>query len=275
MPAATVCCNACRDMTPPPLPLADDEIHLWLVADRTLRDPALLNRYFPLLNDAERRQQQRFHFDKDRHQYLLTRALVRSVLSRYVPAIPPTEWCFEKLEHGRPRITNPHPLAQRLTFNLSHTAGLIVLGLCQAGDMGIDTENIRERSAPLDVSPRYFSPRECADLNALPAAAQNERFFHYWTLKEAYIKARSKGLSLPLDQFSYTWPDEHRLQLTFASGLADHPERWRCWLLQATADHLLAIWAQRQPAPQKLLTRALIPLQNDWPLNLPVLRQQD
>lgn len=251
--------------------IACGEIHLWLTDERNIHDPALLAAYHDLLDADERIQQQRLHFERDRHRYLVTRALTRTVLSRYAP-VAPTDWRFRKLEHGRPQIINPE--AAGLTFNLTHTMGLIALGITRGGELGIDTENIVERIAPLEVAPRYFSTRETSDLHALPFEAQGERFFHYWTLKESYIKARSLGLSLPLDQFSFSFSDEHSLDIDFDPRLADTHAHWHFWLLRPTREHLLAICASRTvtPAPS-LQVRYIVPLaqNNPWPFE--TLRQ--
>jgi hypothetical protein len=48
---------------------------------------------------------------------------------------------------------------------------------------------------------QWHSAGEIAALRALPSSLQREAFFTCWTRKEAYIKARGLGLSLPLDQF--------------------------------------------------------------------------
>lgn len=240
------------------LSIDSDEIHLWLAFDREIRDPGLLAAYRRLLNPEERQQEQRFHFAKDRHQYLVTRALTRSVLSCYAP-VAPQDWRFRKQEHGRPQIVDPQ--AEGLVFNLSHTAGLIVLGITRDGELGVDAENIAERNPPLEISQRYFSSRETSDLTALPREAQAERFFHYWTLKESYIKARSMGLALPLDQFSFHFPTDDDVRIAFDPRLDDQPERWHFRLLRPTPDHLLAVCAAYSPtaSPRRLSLRRIVP----------------
>jgi len=67
--------------------------------------------------------------------------------------------------------------------------------------VGIDLERIRFDLAVAEIAERFFSRREVAILRTLATDAQRQAFFRYWTRKEAYIKARGEGLSLPLDQF--------------------------------------------------------------------------
>jgi phosphopantetheinyl transferase len=59
--------------------------------------------------------------------------------------------------------------------------------------IGVDLECARVRDVPR-LARFAFSERERAQLEALPANAQPERFYILWTLKEAFAKA----LSLPL-----------------------------------------------------------------------------
>jgi 4'-phosphopantetheinyl transferase len=152
----------------------------------------------------ERAQQQRFYFEKGRHEYLVTRALVRTVLSKYV-TVDPSTWRFEKNEYGKPAIVYPQGLPP-LTFNLSNTTGLIACLVAFGRDVGVDVEDMTRPGETVEIAEQFFSPTEVAALRALPASAQRYRFFEYWTLKEAYIIAIFK-LVRPDNRSNETTPE--------------------------------------------------------------------
>src|SRR6185437_5610920 len=174
-------------------------IDLWCTYISEIRDDSLWPRYDALLAVDERARQARFRFARDQRRYLVTRALVRTALSRYA-AVRPEAWAFAAGAHGRPAITGPFP-APALEFNISHSADLVMLGVTSGRTLGIDVESFEARDADIAGLDRYFAPQESAALLSLAPAERRRRFFELWTLKESYIKARGMGLTIALDAF--------------------------------------------------------------------------
>jgi 4'-phosphopantetheinyl transferase len=226
-------------------------------------------RYLELLDAAERAQRARFHFVRDRTRYLVTRALVREILSRHAP-IAPTQWRFRAGRHGRPVICNEHPACAGLEFNVSHTRGLVVLAVTRDRAVGVDVENLRARSLSLELAERYFEAVEVASILRLPPAQRERRCFEHWIFKEAYLKARGFGLAAPLDavRLDFETPGEVRLDLD--SSLEDDAKRWHLWQLQLSPDHLVALCAGG-PRPRMLL-RSIVPLYSESVLPPAVVR---
>lgn len=233
-------------MTRPALRRALDAggIDLWLARCEELREPAAQEAMRALLDAAERVREQRFRFAEDRLRHLIARAMVRQVLSEYAD-VAPADWRFVANAHGRPEIAPGHgPLPDRLRFNLSHTNGLVALAVSQDRAVGVDVEHLAGPTTQ-GIAEQFFSAREAADLTVAPPERQAHRFYEYWTLKESYIKARGLGLALPLDRFSFVFPQPGEIRLEFAPGFDDTPGRWHFWLLEPTAGHVLAVCAER------------------------------
>lgn len=246
-------------------------IYLWCTFYSDLENEALLREYRSLLSESERQQEMRFHFARDRRRYLVTRALVRTVLSRYAN-IAPAEWTFGVNDYGRPLIANAASAARQISFNVSHTDSLIILAVAQGHEVGVDVENTRVRAACIEIADRFFAPAEVSALHALPKARQQHRFFEYWTLKESYIKARSMGLSIPLDQFSFDLPEDD-IAISIHPDQADRPERWRFWQLSLGPGYLGALCAERVSREVPLLVvRNVVPLICDQALPYTLLR---
>jgi 4'-phosphopantetheinyl transferase len=200
---------------------------------------------------------------------------VRTTLSRYAP-VAPDQWAFSRNAFGRPEIANDDAAARRVSFNLSHTRNLIVLGVTCDSALGVDVENVRVRRAACDVADRFFSPIEVGSLHALPAEFQHQRFFEYWTLKESYIKARGMGLSIPLDQFNFNFQGEKQVSISFSAALNDRAARWRFWQFRPSAHHLAALCVERSDhLAQQLEVRKVVPFVAEESIKCPIVRASD
>ncbi len=245
--------------------LPSDEIHLHVTDDPAITDPALLAGYEALLTTEEAERRDRFHFPRDRHQFLVARALVRTTLTRYYPEIRPADWRFAANDYGRPYIVGAG--AGLFDFNLSHTKERMVLAVCRSASPGVDIERTDAPDGFLDIASRFFAASEVGDLNLLPAAEQEGRFFALWTMKEAYIKARGMGLSIALEDFAITFGPE-RPSIEFADGLADDPRRWQLFALDGGKGYALSLALPDAAVVRPLLFRAtpllsVEPIQSD------------
>jgi 4'-phosphopantetheinyl transferase len=229
----------------PLTPLAADEVHAWHILPDRIARPGFFERCEGLLSDDERTRWRRFVRDVDAQHYLVAHALLRTALSRYVD-VAPQDWRFECNEFGRPHICGPE-IGRELQFNLSHTQGLVACAVAWRRPVGIDVESFERTGVGVELAANYFSPQEIAQLRSLPAAAQSERFLEYWTLKEAYLKARGTGLSLPLDCFSMHLQPEQPIAISFAPPLDDDPSAWQFAQFRPTPRHVLAVAVQRAP----------------------------
>lgn len=246
-------------------------IDLWCTYISEIGDDALLTRYEALLSADERQRGARLRFEQDQRRHLITRALVRTVLSRYAP-VRPQDWQFSAGERGRPAIAAPRPLPP-LEFNISHAADLVMLGVTSGRTLGIDTESVTARAADIDGLDRYFAPEESAALLLLPPHERRRRFFELWTLKESYIKARGMGLAIPLDAFRFELTGARGLSLHMRPGLGDCPQRWRLWQLVLRNDYLAAVCAARgEETPPRLLAREIVPLARERIVDIAPLR---
>ena len=179
--------------------LSENEIHLWSIDPQQITGQGQLASLKTLLNTAELAKVQRYRLAKAQHNALITRAFVRAVLALYTD-LQARDLIFEITEHGKPELSNS---SLPLRFNLSHNNNLIICAVCLNHDIGCDVESLSRKISVNNIARRYFSTSEYQSLKMLPPAAQRSRFFEYWTLKEAFVKATGRGLSQGLDTFSF------------------------------------------------------------------------
>ena len=213
--------------------------------------------YRALLSPDEHDRMARLIFERDRRRFLLTRALVRTTLSRYA-GVRPADWSFIANVHGRPEILDRPRGVPDLRFNLSHTEGLIACAVTIGREVGVDVEHIGRRLTH-DIAGRFFAPREVSDLRELPQDQQHRVFFDYWTLKEAYIKARGFGLALPLADFAFKLSPPAPPQIAFEPSLDDDAATWQFHQEWPTPLHRLGLAVRREGPDLPVRIRYVVP----------------
>jgi 4'-phosphopantetheinyl transferase len=174
--------------------LPPDVVHVWT---RPLQGPpALEQACHELLSAEERERAARYRIARPRNAFILTRGTLRCLLASYLGTAPHI-LSFRFSEHGKPLLD----ASLGLRFNVSHTDGLALIALVRTREIGIDVEKIRAAPDARKLADQFFSLRERRALENLSGDELYAAFFRCWTRKEAYVKARGEGLSLPLHQF--------------------------------------------------------------------------
>ena len=202
-----------------PPALGPRDVHVWRV-DLDAAGPTGLA-IAPRLPAEERTRAERYRFARDRERFLAGRAALRGVLAAYVGGAP------EGVALGQSPFGKPFLLGEDgLQFNLAHSESCALLAVARGRRIGVDVEALRLGESGMDVARRFFAPAEVARLTAIPVEARALGFVRCWTRKEAYVKARGDGLSLPLQQFQVPLsPDATRALLASVDG-PDEVARW-------------------------------------------------
>lgn len=229
--------------------LAGVEAEVWVLPTAAL-GPAREAQMDALLDERERAQAARFHFDRDRRDYRFAHGLLRLLLSSAAPC-DPRAWQFRDGEGGKPELAEQAEAP--LYFNLSHTRGCVACVIGRRPQIGVDVESRDRRTAP-ELGERLFAPEEVALLRHPEETVRWERFFRIWTLKEAYLKGTGKGLRTPLDSFAFSLEPP---RVRFASALSDDPAAWHFEQRLLPEGFIVAV-SQREPAgPPPLRWRLL------------------
>lgn len=182
---------------PPKLSIDSNEVHVWRA---TLEEcPRSIDRYLHTLAVDEQTKAERFYFQRDRERFIVAHGILRAILGLYLNR-PPRCVSFCYGDHGKPALSM-NSGGDSLNFNMSHSHGIALYAVAKSRQVGVDLEFLRDDLEVQQIAERFFSPGEISGLRALPAGLRRHAFFLCWTRKEAYIKARGEGLSLPLDQF--------------------------------------------------------------------------
>jgi 4'-phosphopantetheinyl transferase len=168
--------------------LSTTTVHIWRASlDQTVEQ---IHHYASVLSIDEQKRAARFRFERDRHRFIVSRGIVRSILGNYLN-LPPAQIQFGYGDRGKPFL---QVLEADLSFNLSHSQEWLVCAVAERCQVGIDVEFSRPLSDLEQLTRRFFAPQEHRTIMALPPEEQPTVFLQYWTAKEALLKAIGEGL---------------------------------------------------------------------------------
>jgi 4'-phosphopantetheinyl transferase len=198
--------------------LLPDGVHVWCAAlDHPSSVVAACQR---VLAADERARAGQFYFERDRRRFTVARAVLRTLLGRYIGE-QPSRLRLSYGPRGKPALSEP---ALPLCFNVSHSHELALYAFGWERAVGVDLEHLRPIPDVCKLAHRFFSAREYTALCRLPEHAQQERFFAVWTRKEAFLKARGTGLAHGLSRVEVSFgPGE---PATFLHIEGDEVARW-------------------------------------------------
>ncbi len=219
-------------------------LNLWFAQTEKLSFPEIWETHSPLLPQRDKEKILAYRFDKDRILSLVSRVMVRRMLSSLVPDKAPESWHFSTKRFGKPFIEGTGDETQ-LQFNLSHTNGLVACAVAPDIPIGIDVEVISDKLSTLEMAPTVFTASELADLQALAGRQEQFRYFYrLWTLKEAYLKCVGDGLSMPLQGFEFSLREAKIKFKTTSENREQHPITFCS--TRFNAEHMLSIAVQTE-----------------------------
>jgi 4'-phosphopantetheinyl transferase len=174
-----------------------------------------------VLSEDECERAERFRFERDRHRYVVARSVLRRLLGSYLD-VDPSDVELLYGDHGRPYVREP-----TLSFNLAHSGRSAVFAFAGGFEVGVDVELLAHGGSENErVAERFFSSLEVATLLAHAQAVRSHAFLRCWTRKEAFVKARGDGLSLPLQDFDVTFAPGVRPAILRTAWSEHEPGEW-------------------------------------------------
>lgn len=179
--------------------------------------------YVDLLSHNERLRLEEIKLENQRREFLLGKALARTTIAA-LAGIKPQDLILEEGQLGKPAVAGPASATQ-LEFSTAHAHGINVCLIAQRRRVGVDVEWIGNSALNKErIAAWFFSEIERNDVMSRQGVDRAERFFSYWTLKEAYVKERGTGFAIPFHGFWFDIDGEPTI--SFENKCSDPIHHW-------------------------------------------------
>lgn len=213
-------------------------------------DKSRFERLLSYVSTEKREKISRFHKFDDAQTTLIADILIRYLLCKELK-IRNNLLKFGTNEYGKPFLIN----YKDIHFNISHSYKWVVCCI-STNWVGIDIEKI----SPIDISiaEQFFSKIEFEELNSKNTFEKEVYFYDLWTLKESYIKAIGKGLSIPLDSFTLRIDKEDQITVS----AINNSEHYYFRQYNIDEDYKMAVCSSKNEFPHYVNYINLIDLSN-------------
>jgi 4'-phosphopantetheinyl transferase len=217
---------------PEPVPFpGQTEVHLWRVNLFCEHE----SHWRGTLSADEQQRADRYVFAPDRRRFSVTRAILRTILGRYVHSAPES-LCFQFSKFGKPSLS-PSQNSGGIQFSVAHSGDYSLLAFGLAIHLGVDVECLHVQRIVPDLAKAVLSPTEYLSFLALPNTEHERAFCDAWTRKEAIVKALGGGLSISLDS---------------AEVEQARPPAWSVFNIEMDADYSAALAVKAQISDLRL-----------------------
>ena len=213
------------------------EIKLWTYSFKVGTN--VVHTSYSMLSRDERDRADRIQKTMVRDRFVIVRAGLRQLLARYLDT-EPNEVAFAYGDHGKPYLNTSN-----LSFNVSHSGNMAAYVVSCGRKVGVDVEFVGRKVSHEQIARRFFAREETAALQAEPEEKRSRVFFGIWTLKEAYLKARGTGISIPLDSFAVGLGGQSE-KLLREDGDPEASARWKLVSVDIYADYVAAVCGEGQ-----------------------------
>ena len=176
---------------------------VWVVS--LLQPPQQLAALESLLSAPERERAAAFLLPMPRHQFIVARGALRTLLGRTL-STSPCAVRFALNSHGKPSL-DP---ACEVRFNVSHAGDLALIAIASGFDVGVDVEVHRRIDDLASLAASILCPPDLDLWRAVAPQHGLAAFYRIWTCKEAVAKAIGCGLAM----------DFRSLRISLAPGRA-------------------------------------------------------
>lgn len=175
------------------------------------------------LPENMRKRALRYKFEIDAFNFVIGRLLLKTSLSNL--GVPSNIDEIKFHNSGKPFINN-------ISFNISHTEGMVVCAITTQGEIGIDIEKIK----PVNLSnfEAWFTKSEWTDI--YNTSSPLHKFYWYWTRKESIIKAMGVNLSYL-----------HQIEIDISQDFfTENGRKWWLYELDLTDDFTTALCTEKE-----------------------------